>query len=95
VSGPVSARIGALDALDAQRLWSETARRAVDAAAADTTHRWRAREARRTPATNGPDRQAAATTDAAAPTSAWPADTGTQVAPPGRWSDVPPPGAIR
>ncbi|RUQ01200.1 PH domain-containing protein, partial [Curtobacterium sp. HSID17257] len=30
VAGPVSARIGALDALDAQRLWSESAHRAVE-----------------------------------------------------------------
>jgi len=51
VSGPVSARIGALDAQDAQRLWSGTARRAVEAAAADTSHRWREREARDAAAT--------------------------------------------
>ncbi len=51
VAGPVSARVGALDAHDAQRLWSETSHRAVEAAAADTSHRWREREARPTPAT--------------------------------------------
>ncbi|MFJ6171954.1 PH domain-containing protein [Curtobacterium sp. NPDC092190] len=95
VSGPVSARIGALDALDAQRLWSESAHRAVEAAAVDTTHRWRAREARRTPATHAPDGQVVATAADAAPTGTWRADGGTQAVPPGRWSDVPPPGAPR
>ncbi|WP_175473716.1 PH domain-containing protein, partial [Curtobacterium sp. MCBA15_013] len=46
VQGPVSASIGALDARDAQQLWSDTSARAVEAAAADTSHRWREREAR-------------------------------------------------
>jgi putative membrane protein len=49
VQGPVSASVGALDARDAQRLWAETAERAVEAAAADTSHRWREREARHRP----------------------------------------------
>ncbi len=95
VAGPVSARIGALDALDAQRLWSESAHRAVEAAAADTTHRWRAREARRAPAVHAPDGQVVATAADAAPTGTGRADGGTRAAPPGRWSDVPPPGAVR
>lgn len=84
VHGPVSARVGALDALDAQRLWSETAHRAVEAAAVDTSHRWREREARLGPATPG----TSATTpsgDAVPPT---------RTAPPG-WGDVPTPGAAR
>ncbi|OIH99728.1 MULTISPECIES: PH domain-containing protein [unclassified Curtobacterium] len=55
VAGPVSPRVGALDARDAQRLWSETAHRAVEAAAVDTTHRWRAREARPAPGTHAAD----------------------------------------
>lgn len=55
VQGPVSARVGALDARDAQRLWSDTAERAVEAAAVDTSHRWREREARHTPATHAAD----------------------------------------
>ncbi|MDP4332320.1 PH domain-containing protein [Curtobacterium sp. A7_M15] len=46
VQGPVSATIGALDARDAQQLWADTSARAVEAAAADTSHRWREREAR-------------------------------------------------
>jgi putative membrane protein len=51
VQGPVTARVGALDAHDAMRLWSEVAHRAVEAAAADTSHRWRAgQEARTAPA---------------------------------------------
>ncbi|KTR37241.1 hypothetical protein NS263_15885, partial [Curtobacterium oceanosedimentum] len=95
VAGPVSARIGALDALDAQRLWSETAHRAVEAAAADTTHRWRAREAHRAPATHAPDGRTVPTTAGPAPTGTWRADGGPQGGPPGRWSDVPPPGAVR
>ncbi|QCR42277.1 hypothetical protein C1N91_00720 [Curtobacterium sp. SGAir0471] len=95
VAGPVSARIGALDALDAQRLWSETAHRAVEAAAADTTHRWRAREAHRAPATHAADGRTVPTTADPAATGTRRADGGPQDAPPGRWSDVPPPGAVR
>ena len=95
VAGPVSARIGALDAHDAQRLWSEAAHRAVEAATADTSHRWREREARRTPATHAPHPQWAATTAPGAPTGPSRADDGTRPAPPVRWTDVPPPGAAR
>lgn len=95
VAGPVSPRIGALDAGDAQRLWSETAYRAVEAAAVDTSHRWREREARPTPATRAPHPQWAATTAPDAPTGTSRADGGTRSAPPVRWTDVPPPGAAR
>ncbi len=80
VHGPVSARVGALDARDAQRLWSETAHRAVEAAAADTSHRWREREARRGPATSG----------TSATTPSGDAFPGSRTAPPG-WGDVPTP----
>jgi len=90
VAGPVSARIGALDALDAQRLWSETAERAVAAAAADTSHRWRERaqqdapERAATPDTTvGQEARHDSTAHAAVPGA---------VAP---WDDVPPPGAAR
>ena len=41
VSGPVTATVGAIDARDAQQLWAETAERALEAAATDTSHRWR------------------------------------------------------
>ncbi|WP_144765002.1 PH domain-containing protein [Curtobacterium sp. 9128] len=41
VSGPVNATVGAIDARDAQGLWAEAARLAVEAAATDTSHRWR------------------------------------------------------
>ncbi|MDM7893024.1 PH domain-containing protein [Curtobacterium caseinilyticum] len=101
VAGPVSPRIGALDAHDAQQLWSQTAHRAVEAAAVDTTHRWREREARPTPATSAPHPQWAATTAPQAPTALHAptgtsqADGGTRPAPPARWTDVPPPGAAR
>ena len=81
VQGPVTASVGALDARDAQRLWSETATRAVEAAAADTSHRWREREARLGPA--GP---------AAAPHLV---TTTTGRVDVGGWSEVPPPGAAR
>ncbi|MFZ7087221.1 PH domain-containing protein [Curtobacterium sp. RRHDQ10] len=62
VHGPVIARIGALDAADAMRLFTETEANAVAAADADTSHRWReraqpavadGREARPTSATDG------------------------------------------
>lgn len=85
VQGPVSARIGALDARDAQALWAETAHRAVEAAAADTSHRWRASAA---PSGNGRE---ARPDPATSPAHAVPA-TGT--APPG-WTAVPGPGAAR
>lgn len=45
VHGPVDARIGALDARDAMRLWAETESLAVAAVAADRTQRWREQEA--------------------------------------------------
>jgi len=81
VQGPVSARVGALDARDAQRLWSDTAERAVEAAAVDTSHRWREREARLDPATHAADPN-------------WspqrPVD-----GPARPWGEVPPPGAAR
>ncbi|MGG7308765.1 PH domain-containing protein [Curtobacterium sp. AB451] len=110
VQGPVSASIGALDARDAQRLWSDTSARAVEAAAADTSHRWREREARVAPgapaAVDGPAGHQAQHAPAAgvaphgwspepAPGGAEPArPTGT--APPGSpWGAVPPPGAAR
>jgi len=43
VHGPVIARIGALDAADALRLFTEVEADAISAAAADTSHRWRER----------------------------------------------------
>ncbi|PZF55302.1 hypothetical protein DEJ23_12485 [Curtobacterium sp. MCSS17_008] len=95
VAGPVSARVGALDAHDAQRLWADTAHRAVEAAAVDTSHRWREREARRAPATHAPDGPSDAPAAATAPTGTWQADAGTRPDPPVRWSDVPPPGTAR
>lgn len=87
VSGPVSARVGALDARDAQLLWSGTAERAVEAAATDTSHRWRSR---------GPaaaDGQEARTTPDAHPAVPQAARPGLAV-PPG-WQDVPGTGAAR
>ena len=42
VAGPITARIGALDAEDASRFFREVASTAVSAAVADRTHRWRA-----------------------------------------------------
>jgi putative membrane protein len=41
VSGPISARIGALDAADASGFFRDVAATAIAAAAADRTHRWR------------------------------------------------------
>ncbi|WP_144715165.1 PH domain-containing protein [Curtobacterium pusillum] len=79
VPGPVTAAVGALDAHDAQHLWSLVTARAVEAAAADTSHRWREREARRGPATHAADPEWA---------------TGT-VPPDRLWGQVPPPGAAR
>jgi len=90
VQGPVTARVGALDARDAQRLWAETAERAVAAAAADTSHRWREREARYTSGGH------AAARHVDEPTTGASADVGTGPVPPSRaWDDVPPPGAAR
>lgn len=110
VQGPVSASVGALDARDAQRLWAETAERAVEAAAADTSHRWREREARPRPGAHAAVPQDAASTAPAGsaptvttdPTGADPAvrggeqarSTGT-VPPDSPWGAVPPPGAAR
>ncbi|PCN48941.1 hypothetical protein Csp2054_05085 [Curtobacterium sp. 'Ferrero'] len=93
VHGPVSARLGALDAADAQRLWSEAAERAIAAAAADTSHRWREREARPASAPNAADAQAVAPGAPPAPSSTGPAWR-TQDGPPG-WTGVPTPGAAR
>lgn len=44
VAGPVSTRLGALDAGDAQALFLDAAAASVAAAQADRTHRWRASE---------------------------------------------------
>jgi putative membrane protein len=41
VAGPISARLGALDASDASGFFGEAASTAIAAAAADRTHRWR------------------------------------------------------
>ncbi|MCY1693695.1 PH domain-containing protein [Curtobacterium sp. SL109] len=87
VSGPVAARVGALDARDAQRLWSGTAERAVEAAATDTSHRWRSR---------GPaaaDGQEARITPDPHPAVPQAARSALDV-PPG-WQDVPGTGAVR
>ncbi|WIB77675.1 PH domain-containing protein [Curtobacterium sp. MCPF17_002] len=99
VQGPVSASVGALDARDAQRLWAETAERAVEAAAADTSHRWREREARHQPGTHAAATQADAST--APHGSDWTTrgpetapSTGT-VPPDSPWGAVPPPGPAR
>jgi putative membrane protein len=92
VQGPVSARVGALDARDAQRLWSDTAERAVEAAAVDTSHRWREREARHTSATDAAEPQTAVDRAPAGPD----ADHATGTVPPvSPWGEVPPPGADR
>ncbi|PZE72242.1 MULTISPECIES: PH domain-containing protein [unclassified Curtobacterium] len=90
VAGPVSARVGALDARDAQRLWSETTQRAVEAAAVDTTHRWREREARPAAATH-----AAADTVPGSGAPAGPTADHRSGAVPAGWDDVPPTGAAR
>ncbi|GAA3341328.1 hypothetical protein GCM10017714_24880 [Curtobacterium pusillum] len=98
VQGPVAARVGALDAQDAQRLWSDTAERAVEAAAADTSHRWREREAR---LGAGGDAAVPQAVDTTAPTASDATPSGpqgahrTDAAPPGPWGEVPPPGAAR
>jgi putative membrane protein len=100
VSGPVSARVGALDAGDAQRLWSGTTERAVEAAARDTSHRWRdGQEAQPTAGPSG--RHAQVPGPAAGPwpgqwTGAAPAAPAwlTQDGPP-VWTGVPGPGAVR
>ncbi len=42
VAGPVSARLGAIDQVEAARLFEELAVGAVRSAASDTSHRWRA-----------------------------------------------------
>lgn len=92
VQGPVTARVGALDAHDAQQLWADTAGRAVEAAAADTSHRWREREARQPSATQPADQQG---DRSGAPAGPGP-DHRTGSVPPGSsWGDVPPPGAGR
>jgi putative membrane protein len=45
VAGPISPRIGALDARDAERFFRDAADVVVAAAGSDTSHRWRAGEA--------------------------------------------------
>ncbi|PYY39680.1 PH domain-containing protein [Curtobacterium sp. MCPF17_046] len=110
VSGPVSARVGALDAGDAQRLWSGTTERAVEAAAADTSHRWRdGQEARPTADTSAHGPEVAGShapgSHAPGPHVTEPDGGGqadgrpapawlTQDGPPG-WHTVPWPGALR
>lgn len=42
VAGPISARLGAIDAGDASGFFRDVAQTAISAAAADRTHRWRA-----------------------------------------------------
>jgi putative membrane protein len=86
VSGPVAARVGALDAGDAQRLWSGTASRAVEAAAVDTSHRWRDGGGQRVaPAWSRSDLEARPTPAPLVPPA--PVTDG--------WADVPRPGAAR
>jgi len=92
VQGPVSAHVGALDARDAQRLWADTAERAVEAAAVDTSHRWREREARVVPGAAATDPRGAVTGAPSGPGADRTADT---VPPDGPWGAVPPPGAAR
>jgi len=92
VQGPVSAHVGALDARDAQRLWADTAERAVEAAAVDTSHRWREREARVVPDAAATDPRGAVTGAPSGPGADRTADT---VPPDGPWGAVPPPGAAR
>jgi putative membrane protein len=45
VAGPISPRIGALDAQDAEGLFRDAAVAVVAAAGTDTSHRWRSGEA--------------------------------------------------
>jgi len=45
VAGPISARLGALDAEDASRFFRDLAETAIAAASADSSHRWRSGEA--------------------------------------------------
>jgi putative membrane protein len=92
VQGPVTARVGALDALDAQQLWSDVTARAVEAAAADTSHRWREREARLAPARHAAE---PAWSREPAPGGAAPEHATGAVPPESPWSQVPPPGAAR
>ncbi|WP_066517183.1 PH domain-containing protein [Curtobacterium ammoniigenes] len=77
VHGPVDARIGALDAADAMRLWTDTEALAIEAAAADRTQRWREHEA-------DPEQRAVADRWPAAPERRPVADD---------WSNVPEPRA--
>ncbi|WP_146243361.1 PH domain-containing protein [Curtobacterium sp. MCBD17_021] len=98
VSGPVSARVGALDAGDAQRLWSGTTERAVEAAAADTSHRWRdGQEAR--PTIGVPGHHAQVPVPGGAPAAPSWLTQGAPLAGTGDagsgWTDVPGPGAVR
>ncbi|WP_336696854.1 PH domain-containing protein [Curtobacterium sp. USHLN213] len=106
VQGPVSASIGALDARDAQQLWSDASARAVEAAAADTSHRWREREARLTPVAPAaapewsPERRVGAvdreqSSPERAPGGAEPVRPTGTVPPGSPWGDTPPPGAAR
>ncbi|MBT2502365.1 PH domain-containing protein [Curtobacterium sp. ISL-83] len=92
VSGPVSARIGALDAVDAQHFWSDVTRRAVEAAAADTSHRWREREARLPSGTSAAVAQAVPQVPPTVPASGPPAARPIVSA---GWGDVPSPEVTR
>ncbi|HTI32165.1 MAG TPA: PH domain-containing protein, partial [Miltoncostaea sp.] len=49
VSGPVHPRLGAMDAATGERLFETVAVRAVEAAGADRSHRWRAHPAAESP----------------------------------------------
>ncbi|KQS06152.1 PH domain-containing protein [Curtobacterium sp. MCLR17_007] len=93
VSGPVTATVGAIDARDAQQLWAETAERALEAAATDTSHRWRSASA---PA-GGQEARGAAAAPAAGPQVAGPERHGPpdRAPAPAGWGDVPPTGAVR
>ncbi|MGU3411315.1 PH domain-containing protein [Microbacterium sp. M1A1_1b] len=93
VHGPVTAAIGALDARDAQQLWADTAERAVEAAASDTSHRWRSASGHAA----GQEARGHVSAPPAGPQVAAPGHTGPPVwspAPAG-WGDVPPTGAVR
>ncbi|ROP63656.1 PH domain-containing protein [Curtobacterium sp. ZW137] len=92
VQGPVTASVGALDARDAQELWSETAHRAIEAAATDTSHRWRSASG---VGHDGLEARVALDAPPAVPQAAAPGHVAPPVVPPVGWSDVPPTGAVR
>ncbi|OIH92357.1 PH domain-containing protein [Curtobacterium sp. MCBA15_001] len=92
VHGPVTAAIGALDARDAQQLWSEASSRAVEAAATDTSHRWRSG---RGSGASGQEARVAADTLPARPSGQGDGPWASHTEPPVGWTDVPAPGAVR